>query len=358
VIVAPYTRPDPIAIAGSGDHPVLNLVGTLRDSLMTMSAATGSAEVLQHLVTAAEQVLPETRAWLIRPATRVFDRGAGSPGQAFFAELPAPGSVRDLVFDLDLQAVTTAGRPVIGGPEHEAPAQLRRLLADAQSWLLLPLICEAGPLGVLVLAASPAGVYAETELAVIGVLAAQALVARSKAVMVAGLRELSGSDELTGVRSLRQVLDLAARDLQGARLSSRPLAVMVIGVDRLGRINSMHGRGAGDDVLRQVALRTGQVIRETDLIGRYREDEFVVVLSQGRGGESGIGDGGFEVAERVLTIISQTPLETRAGPLPVTVTIGLTLMTKDDADVTMLTTRAESALQIAKQAGRNQVTGI
>jgi PleD family two-component response regulator len=51
-------------------------------------------------------------------------------------------------------------------------------------------------------------------------------------------------------------------------------------------------------------------------------------------------------------------VQTRVGPLPVTVTVGLTLLTKEDADIATLTTRAEAALHTAKQGGRNQVSGI
>jgi hypothetical protein len=88
------------------------------------------------------------------------------------------------------------------------------------------------------------------------------------------------------------------------------------------------------------------------------EDEFIVVLSQSRDGETGIADGGLEVAERLITTVSDNPLPTRVGPLPITVTVGLTLMQNEDADITAMTARAEAALHGAKQSGRNRVKGI
>jgi diguanylate cyclase (GGDEF)-like protein len=359
---ASESGPDPAVLDPQGSDRAtdreLELATALRDTLVLMSASTDPVEVLRQLVIAAERVLPDGSVWVIRLAPRVFGGGTGSPAPVLFAELPAPGSVRELVFDPELRALTAAGLPVVGDQDSVAPPQLRRLLADAASWLLVPLISDGGQIGVLVLASPRVQAFAETELAVAGAVVAQGMAAHAKASLIARLRELAGTDELTGVRSMRQVIELATRDLQGARLSARPLAVMVIGVDHLGRINDLHGRATGDDVLRQIAVRMGQVIRDTDLVGRYGDDEFVVVLSQGRDGEIGIGDGGLEVAERLLNIVSRTPVQTRVGPLPVTVTIGLTLMTKDDADIGMLTTRAETALHVAKQSGRNQVSGI
>jgi diguanylate cyclase (GGDEF)-like protein len=349
---------EPVAALEAPINRELDLAATLRDTLVEMASSADPAEVLRQLVTAAGRVLPEGQAWLIRPAARGFGHGSGSLAEVLFSELPAPGTVRDLVFDPDLRAVAGAGLPVVGDPESIAPPQLRRLLADSASWMLFPLICDATGVGVLVLASGRPEAYADTQIAVAGALAAQGMAAYSKATLIARLQELTGTDELTGVRSLRQILELATRDLQGARHSSRPLVVMLVGIDRLGRINDLHGRATGDDVIRQVASRLGQAIRDTDLLGRYHEDEFIVVLSQGRDGETGIGDGGLEVAERLIQTVGQGPVPTRVGPLSVTVTIGLTLMTDDDADITALTARAETALHTAKQGGRNQVTGI
>jgi len=310
---------------------------------------------LRELVAAAGRVLPDGRAWLIRQAPQTSSNGTGALVRLLFTELPAVGTVCELVFDPELRSLTAAGQPVVGDPDTAPAPQLRRLLAGSASWLLFPLICDEVPVGVLVLASARPQAYTEAEITMVDALTAQGMAAHAKAGLIARLQELTGIDELTGVRSLRQIIELATRDLQGARNSCQPLVVLVIGIDHLGRINDLHGRATGDDAIRQVANRLRQVIRETDLIGRYRQDEFVVVLSQGRHGEDGIGDGGLEVAERLLGAVSQSPLPTRVGPLPVTVTIGLTLMIKDDANFASLTSRAEVALQAAKQAGRNQV---
>ncbi len=338
-----------------GDNRELDLATILRDTLLKMSSTADPMDVLQKLVASTERALPEGRTWLIRPAPQIVDGDAGSLAGAQFFDLPAPGTVCELVFDPDLRALATTCRPVLGDCDRIVAPQLRRLLADAASWLLFPLVCDGMLVGVLVLASARPLAYADTEIAVVGALAAQGMVALAKARLIARVQELTGIDELTGVRSLRQIIELANRDVQGARHSSRPLVVLVIGIDHLGRINDLHGRTTGDDVIRQVANRLRLVIRETDLIGRYRQDEFVVVLSQGRDGEDGIRDGGLDVAERLLRTVSQSPLQTRVGRLPITVTIGQALMNPDDGNFTALAARAEMALQAAKLGGRNRV---
>jgi diguanylate cyclase (GGDEF)-like protein len=344
-------------LSGQAAGLELDPTASLHDTLLDMSSSADSADVLRQLLAAAGRILPGDSAWLIQPAPRVV-AGAGPLAQVLFADLPAAGSICELVFDPELRALAAAGQPFVGTTDSSVPPQLRRLLADAASWLFLPLSSDKTLVGVLVVASAEADAYAQSDLAMAGTLVVQGMTAHAKATLITRLQELAGTDELTGIRSLRQVLELAARDLQSARLNSRPLVVMVIDIDHLGKINDLYGRGTGDDVIRQVAIRLGHKIRGTDLLGRYGEDEFIVVLSQGRASEDGIGDGGLEVAERLLAAVSRLPLQTRSGPLAVTVTIGLTLMTPEDTEMVALTERAEIPLHAAKLDGRNQIRGI
>jgi eukaryotic-like serine/threonine-protein kinase len=121
-------------------------------------------EVLRELVRTAEQALPAERTWLIRPAGRL-PEGAGLPTKVMFgAELPAPGSCCELIYDQALRALASEGHALLGGPDNVAPPQLRRLLAHASSWLLLPVRAGGRPLGVLVLSSGAANAFTESEI--------------------------------------------------------------------------------------------------------------------------------------------------------------------------------------------------
>jgi eukaryotic-like serine/threonine-protein kinase len=122
--------------------------------------------VLRELVRIAEQRLPAERTWLIRPASITPER-AGLPSKVMFgAELPAPGSCCELIYDQDLRALASTGRPMLGGPDNVAPPQLRRLLAQASSWLVLPLRAGGRQLGVLVLSSGTADAFTDSEVRV------------------------------------------------------------------------------------------------------------------------------------------------------------------------------------------------
>jgi len=115
------------------------------------------------------------------------------------------------------------------------------------------------------------------------------------------------------------------------------------------RVNDAHGHATGDDVIRIVAGRLAEQIRQTDVIGRYGGEEFALLLQDA-------GPGNL-LPERLRASIADAPIETRTGPLKVTVSIGLAYREPDDADIEALLSRADKELYRAKELGRNRVCG-
>lgn len=125
--------------------------------------------------------------------------------------------------------------------------------------------------------------------------------------------------------------------------------VIFTNVDRLNAVNAAFGRHAGDDVLRAVAMRLQQRLRDTDhIIARRGGDEMVVVLP-------GVGDlrHAIRIAEKLRASVAPQ-VTTCAGPVEATVSIGLAAgRPGESAD--QLIARARDAMAIAKQRGRNRV---
>lgn len=125
--------------------------------------------------------------------------------------------------------------------------------------------------------------------------------------------------------------------------------VIFINLDRFNAVNAAFGRHAGDDVLRAVALRLQQSLRDTDhIVARWGGDEMVVVLQ-------GVEDfrHAMEAAEKLRVAVAP-PVTTCAGPVEATVSIGLAVgRPGESAD--QLIARAVGAMAIAKQRGRNRV---
>src|SRR5439155_8861073 len=88
--------------------------------------------------------------------------------------------------------------------------------------------------------------------------------------------ELSITDALTGLHNRRYMESHVGALVEQAAARGKPLTVLVLDIDYFKSINDTHGHDAGDDVLRQFAIRIRKTIRGTDLACRYGGDEFVV----------------------------------------------------------------------------------
>jgi diguanylate cyclase (GGDEF)-like protein len=158
-------------------------------------------------------------------------------------------------------------------------------------------------------------------------------------------------DELTRVWNRRGGLELLKEMLELADRESRVLAACMIDLDKFKFINDTFGHHTGDQVLRKV---TGLVIgcmRSDDVVCRYGGDEFLLVLVDTHEDEL------RSILERMRERISEFPIETREGPIDMTLSIGAALRKPQQRHITqgMLVESADKALLSAKWAGRDSV---
>ncbi len=129
-----------------------------------------------------------------------------------------------------------------------------------------------------------------------------------------------------------------------------PLALALLDLDNFKRINDNHGHQTGDEVLRRVASRLLSSVRGDDAICRIGGDEFLVIMADT---DAAIAT---RVAERIRQAITDTPIPTRDGTMPMSVSVGCTVRQPRDASaVEVLLERADQALRDSKAAGRNRV---
>ena len=154
-------------------------------------------------------------------------------------------------------------------------------------------------------------------------------------------------DRLTGLPNRALLMDRAAHAVARAARGTRPVAVLFIDVDGFKSVNDTRGHDAGDQVLRAIAGRLREVVRESDTVGRLGGDEFAVLLEpQGSTAEPEL------VAERVLEVLRQ-PIELAAGAeVRVTACIGIATGPSESAD--SLLRDADLALYAAKAAGTDR----
>jgi diguanylate cyclase (GGDEF)-like protein len=214
----------------------------------------------------------------------------------------------------------------------------------------VPLRSRDTPVGLILLTSARPAAFGDTECEIASALAVQGMTAYNNAVLFAEVQRLATTDSLTGLLNRRQLFALASRDLAQARRRSSPLAAAMIDIDHFKGINDRYGHGVGDQVIRAVADRVRHAVRGTELIGRYGGEEFAVIMPE-------ISTGAHIVGERIRAAIAGSPIETDAGPLPVTASVGIAVCEPADdvPDPDALLARADRALYDAKEAGRNRV---
>jgi diguanylate cyclase (GGDEF) domain len=116
------------------------------------------------------------------------------------------------------------------------------------------------------------------------------------------------------------VLDLLHRELERAARAQTPTSVPMLDLDHFKRINDTHGHLTGDVVLREVATRIVQSVRSYDLVGRYGGEEFLVVLPACEKTEI------ERSANRIRLAIASAPILTASSEIPVTASIGATVI--------------------------------
>lgn len=161
------------------------------------------------------------------------------------------------------------------------------------------------------------------------------------------IQYLANYDELTGhfnKTRLREALDQAL--YYGTRYKIVG-AYLVIRVDNINVVNQAFGYEVADAVIVALGHRLHRCLRSSDIIGRLGGDRFGVVLSNCTGSELPIA------AEKLLEIARNTEVDTPAGPIHVTVSIGAAGFPESAMTASDAMTKADIALQNAKRAGRN-----
>ena len=164
------------------------------------------------------------------------------------------------------------------------------------------------------------------------------------------LRHQASHDSLTGLNNRGAIDDILKDQLQRAPFRRGSVSVIVADVDHFKRVNDTYGHPVGDEVLIEVARRVKAGVRDQDSVGRYGGEELLVVLP-GIGGAQAV-----LIAQRIRLSIAQTPFQTQAGPISITMSQGVSstdyphLVTPES-----LIVAADEALYRAKHEGRNRV---
>jgi diguanylate cyclase (GGDEF)-like protein len=250
-----------------------------------------------------------------------------------------------------LGRVVTFGESVRGrlgsGPPELEPAETEPGVGNI---FAVPLRSMGNVVGVLALYDRVDGrPFDEGDVESLSTLSTQASIAMDNVQLHQEAQRLSTTDALTGLWNFRYLSSSLGREIERANRFERPLAVLMLDIDHFKQVNDQHGHARGDTVLRELAHRVQEQIREVDTFARYGGEEFVVVLP-----ETTV-EGATQLAERICVAVRREPFRAEGEePLKVTVSVGGAAFPTHGSSAATLMRAADRALYVAKNDGRDR----
>lgn len=163
----------------------------------------------------------------------------------------------------------------------------------------------------------------------------------------ASLEQISITDQMTQLYNRAHWEHRLEQEFKRGQRTQNPTSVVMFDIDHFKKVNDTYGHQPGDEVIRVTSKTLHQVMRETDIAGRYGGEEFGVVLVDTNAEQAMI------FAERLRTSIENLVVETEGHQIKFTISIGISEL-KDQPDYQLWLKQSDIALYAAKHAGRNK----
>jgi two-component system cell cycle response regulator len=235
-------------------------------------------------------------------------------------------------------------------PAHQVVFTRRLKPPEMPSLVVLPLLVHENVLGTLVLGSNQRGAFGDSVRPILEVLSRHIAVSLANARMVKRLEDLATTDGLTGLYNKRTLMELGKQKLRSAERFEKPLSVLVCDIDHFKKVNDTHGHDVGDVVIKGFGDVLRRTKRDTDAVGRFGGEEFVLVC------EETDGKGAELLAERIRAELEATTFHAGGATLSVTCSIGVATFPRAGTSWDALFKSTDEALYASKRGGRNRVT--
>jgi len=166
--------------------------------------------------------------------------------------------------------------------------------------------------------------------------------------MQEALRREATHDGLTGAWNRSGIMGILEREMLRAERQQQTLGIIMIDVDHFKSVNDTHGHRGGDTVLQSFVKQVASVLRPYDSLGRFGGEEFLIVAP-------GCGEAQTrELSERIRAVVADSCMAVNEKPIRITISAGFAVCTSGCALESLLHL-ADTALYVAKRAGRNRV---
>lgn len=180
-----------------------------------------------------------------------------------------------------------------------------------------------------------------------------ALHARQEHSALFHLATRDGLTNLYVIRHFRVIMNQMTRE---AVMRKEPLAVILMDIDHFKKINDTHGHPAGDMVLKrtaeiiQAAVRQKRTLKDIDFVARYGGEEFIILIRR-----NSLESVANRIAERIRVSIQEAQYDWNGTKIFVTTSLGVAILNQGENIPDSMVHRADKALYLAKQSGRNRV---
>ncbi len=154
------------------------------------------------------------------------------------------------------------------------------------------------------------------------------------------------TDSLTGLPNREAYNERGFHEWNRWQRYGHPLTIVVCDIDHFKKINDTYGHQAGDRVLQVLSKAMSKRLREVDFMARYGGEEFVILLPETPQAQ------GFEVMDKIRSVIASTPFRFKQVPVQVTFSMGIVGLKQGDT-LESAFALADELLYKAKEAGRN-----
>lgn len=248
---------------------------TLRKLSLNLTSSLDMSTVLDAIVQEALRLVNNTRAvhiFLYHNETLAFGAALNSDGSNSILSTPRQNGLT--------YTVARQGKTIIVEDMQNHPLY-KNAPADWQGSIIgIPLKINDTVVGVMNLSRSIVGGFTSAEVRLLNLLADQAAVAISNAMVHQQISRKAYSDTVTGLPNRRALDERLEKELQTARRTGQPFAIIMMDLDGFKMVNDTYGHAIGDQVLRVFFNYMAQGLRATDFLGRYGGDELTLIMSQ------------------------------------------------------------------------------
>ena len=164
------------------------------------------------------------------------------------------------------------------------------------------------------------------------------------------LKEQANRDYLTGLYNRRYFNEIAQDLINISKRERKPFSVIILDIDKFKSINDTYGHGIGDDVIKMLSQLLIESTRESDIVSRFGGEEFALLLPFTD------KNGAFKIAEKLRMTVENKRINIGNGKIiRFTISLGVDCILNTDENISQSLDRADEALYVAKESGRNKV---